>query len=465
MRPMLKGALRRSWRDRESVQFGVDPERAVVLEPVDGPAAGFLGLLDGTRSAAALTREAGALGLGPERVRRLLGLLAQGGVLDDAAAHADLSGSLRHRTEVLDRLRPDLAALSVVHPGPGGAAARIRHRGASRVRVLGAGRVGAALAAVLAAAGVGAVDVVDGGRVEPWDVGPAGFPAEQIGERRDAAGRGAVRRAAPGRRPSAPRGPGRAGPPGGVVTVIAPRDGLLAYAPDVAEARRLVESGVPHLYAGVLEGTGLVGPLVLPGRTACGECLGLALADRDPAWPRMLAQLRSGRQPTVPACDIALATTVAGLAAAHVLAHLDGRVPPTAGARMELSLGRLSTGLRPLPGHERCGCGAEADGTETGKTGVIGSLADGSGASGSGADGAGAGDGGVPAGRRQEAGGPGRAPERVGRPGTVRVPAADGCGRRPTGPGPAPGPGSGPGAAAPDARSGHARAGGGTMAM
>lgn len=357
MRPMLKGALRRSWRDRASVQFGVAPERAVVLEAVDGPAAGFLALLDGTRGAADVTREAAALGLGPERVRQLLGTLAEGGVLDDAAAHAELAGALRHRADVLDRLRPDLAALSVVYPGPGAAAARIRHRGASRVRVLGAGRVGAALAAVLSAAGVGAVDVVDGGRVEPWDVGPAGFPAAQVGERRDAAARGAVRRAAAGRKCGARRH-GGAGPPGASVTVVAPRDGLLAYAPEVAEARRLTASGVPHLYAGVLEGTGLVGPLVLPGRTSCGECLALELADRDPAWPRMLAQLRSGPPPAVPACDVALATAVAGLAATHVLAHLDGGGPPTAGARLELSLARLTTRVRPVARHRDCRCAA-----------------------------------------------------------------------------------------------------------
>jgi bacteriocin biosynthesis cyclodehydratase domain-containing protein len=368
---MLKSALRRSWRDRECVQFGVDPERAVVLDPVDGPSAGFLALLDGTRSADALTREAGALGLEPDRVRRLLGLLAEGGLLDDASAHAELSGALRHRTDELDRLRPDLAALSVLHPGPGAGAARIRHRRASRVRVVGAGRVGAAVASVLSAAGVGAVDVVDVGRVEPWDVGPAGFPAEQVGERRDAAGRGAVRRAAPtrGRGRAGPgpcAGPGggapsRGGGPGGaVVTVMAPRDGLLAYAPDVVEARRLVASGVPHLYAGVLECTGLVGPLVLPGRTGCGECLGLAQADRDPAWPRMLAQLRSGHPPAVPACDVALATAVAGLAAAHVLAHLDGREPPSTGARVELPLAGLTGRVRALGADSRCGCGAAA---------------------------------------------------------------------------------------------------------
>ncbi|WNI17893.1 TOMM precursor leader peptide-binding protein [Actinacidiphila sp. ITFR-21] len=373
MRPMLKSALRRCWRDRESVQFGMDPAHAVVLEPVDGAAAGFLDLLDGTRGAVALTRDAGALGIGPDGVRRLLGLLADGGVLDDASSHAGLAAAMRHRAPALDRLRPDLAALSVVHPGPGGAAARIRHRRASRVRVHGAGRVGSALAAVLSAAGVGAVDLIDTGRVEPWDATPCGIPADHIGDRRDAAGRGAIRRAAPeprgtpkgvprtaGGRPRAPepRRPCAAEPPGATVTVLAPRDGIDAYAPEVGEARRLVVAGVPHLYAGVLEGTGMVGPLVLPGRTGCGECLGLRLAAEDPAWPRMLAQLRSGRPPGVPACDIALATTVAGLAASHVLAYLDGRVPPSAGARVELSLGRLSSRVRPLPADARCGCGA-----------------------------------------------------------------------------------------------------------
>ncbi|WP_443609512.1 TOMM precursor leader peptide-binding protein [Actinacidiphila acididurans] len=360
MRPMLKSALRRSWRGRESVQFGVDPRRAVVLEPVDGATAGFLDLLDGTRDGPALVREAAGLGLGPDRVRRLLGLLADGGVLEDAAAHGSLSAAVGHRTAALDRLRPDLAALSVLHPAPGAAAARIRHRRAARVRVHGAGRVGAQLAAVLSGAGVGAVDLVDGGRVEPWDTAPGGIPAEHVGDRRDAAGRGAVRRAAPDpRRPAAP--PGGA-PAGAVVTVLAPRDGLAAYAPDPAEARQLVAAGVPHLYTGVLEGLGVVGPLVLPGRTACGECLSLRLADDDPAWPRMLAQLRSGRQPAVPACDLALATALAGLAAAQVLAFLDGRPAPGPGSRTELPLAGLAPRVRALAPHPDCGCGARSGG-------------------------------------------------------------------------------------------------------
>lgn len=359
MRPMLKSAMRRSWRDRESVQFGVDPEHAVVLDAVDGAAAGFLDLLDGTRGQGSLTRDAEALGLAPPRSRRLLAVLAEGGVLDDAAAHGELAESWRHRTTALERLRPDLAALSVVHRGPGGAAARIRDRREVRVRVAGAGRVGAAVAAVLSAAGIGRVECRDGGRVEPWDVAPCGIPADQIGERRDVAARGAVRRAAPEPRAAAPgrRGPGARPEPGLCLVVLAPRDGLGAFAPDPRESEPLLTAGIPHLYAGVAEGTGLVGPLVIPGRTGCARCLELRMTDTDPAWPRVIAQLRSGRSPAVPPCDVALATAVAGLAAAHALAFVDGALPPSVGARMEVSLARLGMRVRNLPSDDRCGCG------------------------------------------------------------------------------------------------------------
>src|SRR5690606_3516260 len=114
----------------------------------------------------------------------------------------------------------------------------------------------------------------------------------------------------------------------------------------------------PHLYAGVVEGTGVAGPLVLPGETSCAGCLQQDRVDRDPAWLRLVAQWRSGRQRRVGACDLALATTVAGLAAAHALAFLDGRVPSTAGARWEVSVPGLTWHARPAWPHPGCPCGA-----------------------------------------------------------------------------------------------------------
>jgi nicotinamidase-related amidase len=42
----------------------------------------------------------------------------------------------------------------------------------------------------------------------------------------------------------------------------------------------------------VRDGTGLVGPLVIPGVTSCLRCADLHRSDRDAAWPALAAQLR-----------------------------------------------------------------------------------------------------------------------------------------------------------------------------
>lgn len=378
MHPMVKPALRRSWRDRTTVQFGIRPGRAAVLEGVDRPTEHLLDLLDGTRSLDRVRAEAAGLGLGAARVGRLLGLLREGGVLDDAEAAAPLHGVPEAARE---RLRPDLASLSVVHPAPGAAAARLAARRRKGVQVRGAGRVGASVASLLAAAGVGRVDVVDSGRVEPWDTSPSGTPASDAGRQRAAAARAAVRRAATA---------ARAGSAVDLV-VFAPRNGLDAFAPDPGDAAPLVRAGIAHVYAGVLEDTGFVGPLFAPpaneegdgegkgdegrggdrgsggsgrsdgpdrsdGSGGCAGCLALHRAEADPAWPRVLAQLRSGRPGPLPACDTAMATTVAGLAAVHALMLLDGGTPSSVGARVEVSLADTSVTVRAVPRHSGCEC-------------------------------------------------------------------------------------------------------------
>ncbi|MEV8016280.1 TOMM precursor leader peptide-binding protein [Streptomyces sp. NPDC086554] len=358
MHPILKPALRRGWRDLNTVQFGVAPAHALVLGPVDTATGSFLNLLDGTRGLPLLREEGKRMGLPDDHVDTLVRRLSRAGLLDDATGGGPAADALRKRSGAMDRLRPDLTSLSVVTPEPGDGMRKLAARRAMRVQVRGTGRVGAVLASVLAGAGVGQVDVRDGGLVEPWDVAPGGLPADAVGDRRDAAARRAVRRSAPDRPPR----PGRAdeGEPGLSLVVIAPRDGLDAHAPDPVAAEPLVSSGTPHLYAGVIEGTGVVGPLVLPGATACAGCLSLERADRDPTWPRMLAQWRSGHARHVTACDLALSTTVAGLAAAHALAFLDGAAPASAGVRWEASVPALDWHTRPVLPHHSCPCGAGA---------------------------------------------------------------------------------------------------------
>ncbi|MGW1195000.1 ThiF family adenylyltransferase [Streptomyces sp. NPDC002536] len=360
--PMIKPALRRAWRDRAHVQFGVGPAHAVLVGPVDTATSCFLGLLDGTRGLPLLREEARGMGLPEGKADGLVERLGTAGLLDDPRGGGAGAAALRERSDgdALQRLRPDLASLSVLHREPGAAMRLMAARQTMRVQVRGAGRVGAAVAALLSASGVGRVDVMDGGCVEPWDVTPGGVDPERTGERRDSAARRAVRRAAPLPRPrSRAGGDGeRAAEPPLALVVFAPRDGLAAYAPDPAAAEEFLSSGTPHMYAGVLEATGVVGPLVLPGATACAACIELGRAERDPAWPRMLAQWRSGRGPGVPSCDMALATVVAGLTVVRALAFLDGGSAAGAGVRLDLALPGPAWSPRPVEPHPRCPCGA-----------------------------------------------------------------------------------------------------------
>ncbi|WP_026171847.1 MULTISPECIES: ThiF family adenylyltransferase [unclassified Streptomyces] len=361
MHPMLKPALRRAWRGRDTVQFGVTPAHAVKLGPMDIATGCFMELLDGTRGMPLLREQARAMDLSERHVDMLVTRLTDAGLVDDVRAGGPAAEALRARSDVLERHRPDLASLSVVHPEPGGGMRRLAARRSMRVQVRGAGRVGAAVAAVLSGAGVGRVEVMDGGCAEPGDVSPGGLPASAIGERRDLAARQLVRRSAPG---PGPRAPGAAGcgpaghEPGLSLIVVAPRDGLSAYVPDPGTAEPWISSGTPHLYAGVMEATGFVGPLVLPGGTACAGCLQLHRRDRDPQWPRMLAQWQSGRRGAAQACDLGLATAVAGLAAAHALAFLDGELPASTGARWEAALPLLDWRSERIGAHLDCSCGA-----------------------------------------------------------------------------------------------------------
>ncbi|MFD8737206.1 TOMM precursor leader peptide-binding protein [Streptomyces sp. NPDC059618] len=358
MHPIVKPALRRGWRDLNTVQFGMTPAHAMVLGPMDTATGSFLELLDGTRGMPLLREQGREMGLPDGHVDGLVDRLAGSGLVDDTTGGGPAADALRERKEVMDRLRPDLASLSLVAREPGGAVGRLAARRRLRVQVRGAGRVGAVLAALLAGAGVGEVEVRDLGRVEPWDVAPGGLAVESIGERREDAARRAVRRAAPDRPPRvlARRGAGEE-TRGVSLVVLAPRDGLAVHAPDPLSAEALISSGTPHLYAGVVEATGVVGPLVLPGETGCAGCLDQWRTDVDPAWPRLVAQWRSGRQRKVAACDLALAAAVAGLAASHVLSFLDGDQPVGAGTRWEASLPGCVWRATPVRAHPACSCG------------------------------------------------------------------------------------------------------------
>lgn len=66
-------------------------------------------------------------------------------------------------------------------------------------------------------------------------------------------------------------------------------DSLVA---DPRMLRDLHAARIPHLPVRVRDGSGLVGPLVVPGVTSCLRCADLHRSDRDAGWPAVAAQLR-----------------------------------------------------------------------------------------------------------------------------------------------------------------------------
>ena len=314
MRPALKRSLHPLWRDPSTLQLGVDPDVAVVVAGVDARTAALLALLDGRRDQDAVIRAAAAAGVPSAHAGQLISALAAAGVLEDAGA-AD---------------RPAL------------------RRPPATVRVVGCGQVGSSVARLLAAAHIGRIEPADDVRVTWADLSPWGLGADDIGRPRAAAVRDHLRRS----------GVRTAGPPGGSdpdVDVLA--DGT---ANDPAQWRPLLDVGTPHLAVDLRDGTALIGPLVLPRSTSCLHCLALHRADRDPAWPRLTAQLRTA--PPAAAADVVLAAFAAVLTTLEALAFVDAggdpcRPPPgTANGTLELRPPDWRLRRRTRSPHPDCPC-------------------------------------------------------------------------------------------------------------
>ncbi|MFD2284440.1 hypothetical protein ACFSUJ_35120 [Streptomyces lusitanus] len=119
MRPVLKPALSRTWRDTETLQFGTVHRHARVVEQADAPFCSFLGLLDGSRERPALVDAGERLGLGREQTADLLDSLEQAGLLDDAAAGGRHWPATRSRTATCSAPTSPRSLWCTPSPGPG----------------------------------------------------------------------------------------------------------------------------------------------------------------------------------------------------------------------------------------------------------------------------------------------------------------------------------------------------------
>jgi len=366
MHVQIKPGLRLVWRGPTVLQIGLDPRHGVLLD----------GLAPGDRPV--LTALTGGLDLDDRtlghREHELVRLLAGAGVLiARRAGRARLRQLGPHR----ERLVPDAAAWSVLDNEGSDGWERLAGRARRTVQVIGSGRTGAALATTLAAAGVGRVLVLDPAPAGPGDISPAGTHPGDAHLSRQEAARRAIRRVLG---PAPEESPDAEAP-----SALDRADLVVRVEPDVADAGAtldLLAADVPHLSVVVREAGVVVGPMVLPGQSACLRCLDLHRAQRDPGWPRILAQLLARRTPpsvpcglsgssvpSVTAEEVAIAQLAASLATLQVLGVLDrGDLVPSAGAEthprrpaavsatLEVDLPDGLISRREWPVHPRCGC-------------------------------------------------------------------------------------------------------------
>jgi hypothetical protein len=235
----------------------------------------------------------------------------------------------------------------------------LARRRRSAVAVHGTSRITATIAATLAGAGIGQVQLVDGGDVAAADTCPGGLSHTDEGTRFGIAGVAAIRRSSPD-----------------VVTAALGRSRFADLViltdpapvePSVRESLHL--DGLPHLSSTVHGSQAVIGPLVLPGRTSCLRCADLHRSDRDPCWPALAVQLTTkSRHRAI--SEVALCVAAAGVTAGQALSYLDGQRPETLGGTVEWHLPDWRLRRRSWPPHHECDCGAALHPLEDGRMGL-----------------------------------------------------------------------------------------------
>lgn len=322
-----------AWRGPNTLQIGLDLRHGFVLDNVTtGQELLIEALAGGDHSRRGLFRLARRVGVPTEDVTMLLLHLQGRGVLLGAAPR--LTGP----RESLPAYRASARAISLRYPDSGGWPV-LQERLSRSVLLVGAGPLGARVAASLNRAGVGRVWLRDETKVRRCDVEAGGiFTSHDLGRRRQhvvAAALDGVSVATVGVDPD--------------LAVLLADGALQPSSSDI-----FLRESTAHLPVILRERDAVIGPLVRPGLTCCLRCVDLYRCDRDSEWPSIASQAATH---TFSPRDPLLLDLVAATAATQALDALDGRCTPlTAGVSLELSLDDPVPVLRSWPAHPRCGC-------------------------------------------------------------------------------------------------------------
>lgn len=231
-RPALRPDLLLTWHG-DDLQVGTGPD-AVLIADVPRAGLAWLRTVDGLRSWEQLDAELEAAGtIDAQSAARVLRAIHAYGGLDDAAAmpsHWRWVDSTRRHEQAGDR-----AAATALLRDPHGANERLRHRHRVEVGVRGDGPLADAVQYALTRSGL------------------------------------QVARSSPG------------------AWIL-----VSSIAPDLITDPGAEHYELPHLAISLTGAHGVVGPLVVPGRTSCLRCRHLHLVDADPWWTDVSMQLVCG---------------------------------------------------------------------------------------------------------------------------------------------------------------------------
>jgi hypothetical protein len=331
LRPQLLPGLQVLERGADEIQIGLDPRHGIVASGLPPGVIDALRALDGRRTVHNLL--ALAESEHTERLRDVLTGLTELGLLSEADPPTHSTG-------------PGVeTGLWSLRSGQSHSRTKA-HRADCAVVIKGNGRLAIAVGMLLATAGVGHVDVASNGIVTEHDVG-SGYLDADVGVSRRKAAAEALQRANPATRTRRVAGGDR------LPELVLLTDAVVP-APELVN--QLFHDGIPHLPVRVRDGVGIVGPLVVPGRTSCLRCADLHRTALDPGWPRIAGQLAGHSQQT----DLADVQACAALAAAQTLRVLspDQDPPPVWNATLEIDSFAAKVRHRGWPPHPRCPCRA-----------------------------------------------------------------------------------------------------------
>jgi len=336
MRPALRPGVTVWWRRADTVVVRHQgTSRLITGLPVG--AATLFRLLDGSHPLEQISALVGSVGAADFDPVGVIDLLVAAGAVYDA-------GALPRLDTAAPAVRERLLAESVAWTSHHDPAALFGRRQRAVVRVLSTDVLTVAIALQLAASGVGSFvlnkSVDEPGLVEPSDVVPGALPGTSLGTPRVTALRDVITALG-----------------STVITRTPPTtDFALTARPDGVHTAAST-ADVPYLAASVVGRVGLVGPLVVPGITACVQCEQLTRLDRDNATDDEFVRTLARSPGSGVATAVMLAASHAAIA---VLEFIDnatpGRLPALAGHVLTIEVPGPRLSLAAVRPHPRCGC-------------------------------------------------------------------------------------------------------------